>query len=54
MPFHFLRLELELVNLVTPREAKGRLQVLGEVVDLLDVGKESDINGLERGPSDKV
>jgi hypothetical protein len=49
VPVLFLRLELELVNLVTPGEAEGRLQVLGEVVDLLDVGKESGINGLERG-----
>jgi hypothetical protein len=50
VPVLFLRLEFELVNLVTPGEAEGRLQVLGEVVDLLDVGKESGINGLEREP----
>lgn len=43
-----LRLELELVNLVTPGEAEGRLQVLGEVVNLLDVGKQSGVNGLQR------
>jgi hypothetical protein len=42
------RLELELVNLVTSGEAEGGLQVLGEVVDLLDVGKEGGVNGLRR------
>jgi len=40
------RLELELVNLVTSGEAEGGLQVLGEVVNLLDVGKKGGVNGL--------
>jgi hypothetical protein len=34
------------VDLVTLREAEGRLQVLREVLDLLDVGEKGSINGL--------
>ena len=46
VPLLFSRLELELVNLVTPGKAEGGLQVLGEVVNLLNVGEEGGINGL--------
>lgn len=34
------------MNLVTLGEGPGGLQVLGEVVDLLDVGKKSSVDGL--------
>lgn len=39
-------LELEFVNSVTLGEGPGSSDVLGEVVDLLDVGQQGGVNGL--------
>ena len=41
-----LDLELELVNSVTLGERPGSSDVSGEVVDLLDVGQQSGVDGL--------
>jgi hypothetical protein len=42
-----LDLELELVNSVTLGERPGSSDVLGEVVDLLDVGQQGSVDGLK-------
>lgn len=39
-------LELEFVNSVTLGEGPGSSDVLGEVVDLLDVGQQGGVNSL--------